>query len=263
MAQQLVEVACFYKVLVEETRIIFFLHLGQQGRDRRLHVSDETPIERRSASQVLRININLDLFHVAVWQKLGKRKICPQQQQNIGTVNRIVRSAVSEQSGHTGGVRIIVLEPLLAAKGVADGSFQFFGESQDFVARVPEAYAPEDGNRLGIVDQACKLFQFRVGRTQDGLGGNCDQMFSFRRLRRCDVARKRNHRRTALADGGCDGGVYYCTRLLGIHDPADVERRSVEKLVRIQLLKGSRIDQAGFDIAGDRDDRCALLPRVH
>src|SRR5580704_8568284 len=51
--------------------------------------------------------------------------------------------------------------------------------------------------------------------------------------------------------------------LLGIHDPADVERCGVEKLVRIQLLQGSRIDRAGFDIPRDRDDRCALLPRVH
>src|SRR5208282_6325916 len=137
-------------------------------------------------------------FHVAVRQKLGKWKICPEQQKKIGALNRVVRSAVAEETGHARGVSIIVLEPLLAAKGVADGSFQLGGESQDFVARVPAAFAAEDSNRLCIVDQACELFQFRVGRTQDRLDWKRDDMLSFRRLVCCDVAGKRNHRGTAI-----------------------------------------------------------------
>src|ERR1700733_2384205 len=152
MAQQLLELARLSKVLFKEPRVLFLTHLGQHGRERRLHVSDESQIQRCPAAEVLRVYVNLDLFHVAVRQKLGKRKIRPEQQKKIGAVNRVVRSAVAEQTGHARGVWVVVLEPLLGAKGVAHGSFQLGGESQDFVARVPAALAAEDGNRLRVVD---------------------------------------------------------------------------------------------------------------
>ena len=53
----------------------------------------------------------------------------------------------------------------------------------------------------------------------------------------------------AIADGGCDGRVDHGTRLRRIDEPPDIERRSIEKLVRVQLLKRSRIDQLRFDVA--------------
>ena len=84
MVQQLLELARLSKVLFEEARVLFLAHLWQHGRERRLHVSDETEIQRRPAAEMLRIHVNLDLFHVAVRQKLGKRKICPEQQKKIG-----------------------------------------------------------------------------------------------------------------------------------------------------------------------------------
>ena len=49
----------------------------------------------------------------------------------------------------------------------------------------------------------------------------------------------------------------------GIHDAADIERGGVEKLVRIELFKGSRVDQLRFDVARNGDDRGAFFPRVH
>ena len=79
-------------------------------------------------------------------------QLSPEQQEKVRTMDRAVRSAVAEQAGHARGVRIVVLQPLLAPKGVADGGFQFGGESQDFVARIPAALAAEDGHRLSVVD---------------------------------------------------------------------------------------------------------------
>jgi hypothetical protein len=68
---------------------------------------------------------------------------------------------------------------------------------------------------------------------------------------------------TAIADGSCDRSVDHCTRLLRINQTPDVERRSLKKLVRIQLFKGSRIDQTRFHVARNRDHRGAFFPRVH
>src|SRR6202008_237543 len=96
MAQQLLELSRLRKVLFEEAGVIFRMYFRQYGRERRLHVSDKTEIQRRPAAEVLRIRVDLDFFHVAVRQKLGKRKICPEQQKKIGAVNRVVRSAVAQ-----------------------------------------------------------------------------------------------------------------------------------------------------------------------
>src|SRR5580658_6680197 len=109
MIQQLVELSRLRKVLFEEAGVIFLAYFRQYGRDRCLHVSDKTEIQRRPAAEVLRIRVNLDLFHVAVRQKLGKREICPEEKKKIGAVNRVVRSAVAEKTGHTRGVGVVML----------------------------------------------------------------------------------------------------------------------------------------------------------
>src|SRR5882757_1352840 len=187
MIQQLVEPARLGKVLFEEARVLFLAHLWEQGRECRLHVSDETQIKRRPAAEMLWIRVNLNFFDVAVGQKFGKRKISPEQKQQIGAANRVVRSAVADETGHARGAGVVMLEPLLATEGVADGGFQFGGESQDFVSRVAAALAAEDGDGLCIVDQAGELFQVRLGRTKDSLGRNRGGMESVRRLGCRDV----------------------------------------------------------------------------
>jgi len=64
---------------------------------------------------------------------------------------------------------------------------------------------------------------------------------------------------TAVVTAGVDD----CPGLFRIHDAADVERGGVEKLVRIELFKGSRVNQLRFDVARNGDDRGAFFPRVH
>src|SRR5271170_5335048 len=121
MTQQLVELPRLRNVLFEEAGVIFLAYFRQHVRDRRLHVSDKTEMQRCPAAKVLRIRVNLDFFHVAVRQKLGKRKICPEKK--IGAVYRVVRSAVAEETGHARGIGVVMLEPLLAAEGVSDRRF--------------------------------------------------------------------------------------------------------------------------------------------
>ena len=47
-------------------------------------------------------------------------KSVPEQQKQIGVVNRAVGSAVTEQAGHADGIGIVMFQPLLAAEGIAD-----------------------------------------------------------------------------------------------------------------------------------------------
>jgi len=82
-------------------------------------------------------------------------------------------------------------------------------------------------------------------------------------IRRRDVARDRNYRRSILQDRGENSGVDDGPRLLRIDKPPGVERCGLEALVRIEFFERFRIDQRCLHVAGNGDDRSALFARVH
>ena len=177
-------------------------------------------------------------FTLMVRQKLRERKIRAEHEKKVGAVIRFVRSAVADETGHAGGVGIVMLEPLLAAEGISDSGLHLVGEGEDFVAGIAAAVAAEDGDRLGIVDHLSELFQVGFGRTKNRLGRNGDGMEAVRRLRSRDVAAERYDGGTAVDDGSRDGGVEDGAGLFGIHDAADVEARQRRKTCRDLALRG-------------------------
>src|SRR6202162_4088520 len=57
--------------------------------------------------------------------------------------------------------------------------------------------------------------------------------------------------------------IEYAASLLGIDDPRGIKRGSIEDLVRIEFFERECIQDAGFDVARDGDDRRAFLARIH
>jgi hypothetical protein len=125
-----------------------------------------------STADVLGIAVDLHLLHAVPRQKFGEGKIRSQQKEQIGVVNSAVGSAVAEKSSHADGVQIVVLQPLLTAKGIADGGLQAGREGDDFVASLPAAVASEDGNVFCVFDHADKLFEIGIRGAKNRLGGN-------------------------------------------------------------------------------------------
>ena len=77
------------------------------------------------------------------------------------------------------------------------------------------------------------------------------------------IARHGNYRRPAIDHSRQNRGINHRPGLLRIHDAPNVEACGIEKLVRVELFEGSRIDQLCFHVARDCDDRGAFLPRIH
>src|ERR1700722_6676225 len=85
----------------------------------------------------------------------------------------------------------------------------------------------------------------------------------FHRISRSDTAGKRNNRRSLFKDGSEYSRLDDWTRLGGVDDAAGIERRSLKELVRIEFLQGGGIYDRRLHVAGDSDNRSALLARIH
>ncbi len=178
-------------------------------------------------------------------------------------MNSAVGSTVTEQAGHANGIRIVVFQPLLAAERITNRRLQSVRQFNHFVAGIPAAIASEDRYRFRVVDHLHKLIQVGVGRAKDGWVRNRDLARAVGYIRRCDVARNRNYRRSFFEEGRENRSIDDRPRLLRIDKPPGVKRCGLEELVRIEFFERFRVDQARLHIASNGDDRCALLARVH
>ncbi len=62
-------------------------------------------------------------------------------------------AAISEQTGQSHSVGIVVLQPLLTLQRVADGRLQSCGQLDYFFARVPPPIAAKNNDSAGVVNQ--------------------------------------------------------------------------------------------------------------
>lgn len=110
-------------MVVKKAGVALGTHFWQQGGKRSLHIANQRQIDGSVPADMIGPAIDLHLLYAVGRQKLRKRKIRPQQQQELGFVNGAVGAAVSEKARHSHRVGILTLQPLLAAKRIADGCF--------------------------------------------------------------------------------------------------------------------------------------------
>ena len=165
---------------------------------------------------MLRVLVDLDLDDVLLGEKLLERKVGAEEEQQIGTVNGIVSAAVSEKSCHSDGVGVVVLEPLLAAKGVAHGGLELLRELDHFVAGVTAPVAAEDRDAARLVDHPGQRVEVRVR-------GAVERRRGARHLVRVggggggrDVAGEGDHRRPPVDQRGEDGRIHDGPHLLRV-----------------------------------------------
>lgn len=106
-------------------------------------------------------DVHLDDLHV-VGQEGVVREVRAEQDQQIALVRGLVGGAVAEQPAHADVVRIVVLDPLLAAQGVPDGRLDPARELHDLGVGPGGATAAEQGDLVGLVDQPDQLLDLPV-----------------------------------------------------------------------------------------------------
>jgi hypothetical protein len=89
---------------VEKAGISLCFDAWKQSGRRRLDVPDKSQINGRSASDVFRVLVDLNLLHAAIRQEFREREVRAEQQNELCAVNRVVRSSVTEEACHADGV---------------------------------------------------------------------------------------------------------------------------------------------------------------
>src|ERR1700674_5009127 len=175
----------------------------------------------------------------------------------------VVRSPITDQPGHANGIRIVMLQPLLTAEGIADGGLQLAREFNHFIATFSATVPTKDGHRFRFVDHPHQFFEICVGRSQDSRGCNGEVGRLVRSIGGRDIARYGKNGWTLFQNSREYGGVDDRAGLLRINKPGGIERSRLEKLVRIQFLQRGCVNKARLYIPGDGDDGSSLFPRVH
>ena len=84
----------------------------------------------------------------------------------------VVRSPITHQPGHANGVRILMLQPLLPAEGIADGGLQLARQFNHFVATFSATVPTKDRHSFRFIDHPHQFFKVCIGRSQDSWGCN-------------------------------------------------------------------------------------------
>src|SRR5260370_16284992 len=99
------------------------LEYRNQRSQRALHIADKRKIDRRSASDLLPSNVDLDdLGRFGI--ELLVREIRSEHKQGVAALHSVISRREADQAGHADVEGIIVLDELFAAHGVNDGRLE-------------------------------------------------------------------------------------------------------------------------------------------
>src|SRR6266853_707452 len=175
----------------------------------------------------------------------------------------VVRSPITHQPGHANGIRIVMLQPLLPAKGIANGGLQLARQFKHFVATFSATVPTKDRHRFRFIDHPHQLFEVCIGRSQNSWGCNGEVGRLVRSIGGRDIARYGENGGTLFQNSCEDGGVDDRAGLLRVDQSRGIERSRLEKLVRIQFLERRCVNNARLYIPGDGDNGSCFFPRVH
>ena len=234
-----------------------FLHDQRQHRSqRRADIAMHSQLERRPAPEPRRVVI--DLHGPLSGKERVVGEVGAQQHQQVRFLRRLVVRTVTEQSAHPDVVRVVILDPLLAAQRVTDRALQLAGELHDLPVRVLYPRAAEQGHRSRCVEAVRErldlLGRWRRSRSRrdeaagaGGLGGVAMQ----------HVAGDRQHCYFALPKRMLDGRADHPRHLPRLADQLAVAAAIDEHALRMCLLEEAGADLHARDVRGDRQQRSA------
>ena len=261
---QLVEVLAGLGVvlerLVQERRRRVPAQQRQQGLGRLLHAAHERHVHGHPSADLLAAHVHLDDRGV-LGVELPVRQGGAEDQQRLGLLERVVAGGEAEQAGQADVIRVVVLDPVLAAQRVDDRGLQALRQGHDLVVGAGRTRAGQDGDPLGRVQGLGGLAQHGVGR--DDAGRRVTDHLGLRgELGEGHVARDHEHGHAPLLDGGPHRGAQHAGHLVRRGDVLHVDGALAEQVLRVGLLEVARADLLRRDVRGDREHRGAGALRV-
>ena len=183
---------------------VLSLNFGEQRGDGRLDVAHQPQIHRGPPPDVFRVPVDLDFLDAVARQKFRERKVGAEQQHQIRIVNgldRLRRSQAARSSRRRWDCRA----PAIASR---ERSIRPAPSAWPRVAAPRRAHRGSRRRRKSPPYFAASIISASLsrsasaGRNTGGAGIVTRVRGMVRRVRRCDVARQRDHRRTLFDHGG-------------------------------------------------------------
>src|SRR5262245_37546131 len=199
----------------------------------------------------------VDLYGATLREKRAVGKIGAEQQQQTGLMGRIVAGAVPQETAHPDVVRVVPLNPLLAAQGVPDRTIELTGQPHHEVVGPAHSDTTEQrhgGCRVQAVGEPVDLILAGDDRAPRGYGSAA---LAGRMLRVPvkHVARHDEHRYAGQPDGVLDGDAREPRHLRGLAHELAIVTAVHEHALGMSLLKEGGADLLGGDVRGYREHR--------
>jgi len=154
---------------IQMTAVLFLVERRKQRAQGLRDASNDSEIQVAAASQLLAADVDL---HNARFLRIELliREVRSEHQQRLAVHHGVVAGGETEQAGHAHIEGIVVLDELLAAHGVDDGSLEHAGQLNQLIMGARAAGSGQDGDFLRAVQLRCEAVQHLLAGNQLRLG---------------------------------------------------------------------------------------------
>jgi hypothetical protein len=235
--------------LVEVLPLRLLAQERKEGGERLLHAADEAEVEPTAATEVLRQDVDLRDDRI-LRIELGVREVASEHEQRVAGHHGVVARGETEQPRHAHVERVVVLDVLLAAQRVDDGSLERGRREHELVVCARAARSGEDGDPFGPVEESGQLRELDVRWAHRGRGARRERP-RLRRFLKGDVAGNRDDGDPAFSHGAADRQLEHARHLVRVVDRLAVVAAVLEEDVRASLLKVVAPALAAGNLRGD------------
>jgi hypothetical protein len=199
--------------ILEEAPVGLALELRHQRLQGRLHIADQTELQRRALAQ--RGAAPVDLHHVAMRRiEVAIREIGAEHHERVARHHRVIAGAEADQPGHADVERVVPLHVLFAAQRMHGRRAELIGEGDHFIVRAGAAAAAQQRHAARLVEQIGEPVEIRLGRHHRRAFQRAGPRRRFlRRFAQCDIARQHDHGNAAFFDRGAHGARQHARKL--------------------------------------------------
>jgi len=224
------------------------------GRRGRLGVHHETVVDLGAPAELLAAEVDLHDGRVR-GKELLVREVRPDHQQEVTVHHGVIAGGEAEQPGHAHVERIVVLDELLSAHGMHDGSVQLARELDQLGMGPRAARTCQDGDLLRRIEKLGQHEDLLGRRRHAGLGRGEMQARVIREgVAQGDVSGQGDDRHAAPRERRLDGDLQDPGHVLGLGHQLAIVAALREEVLRAGLLEVSAADLVAGDLRGDGED---------
>ncbi len=226
----------------------------EQSLQGRLDISDRADRYQVATANVCAVGIDLDDLGL-VRIELASREIAAKRQQHLAVENGMIARWSADHDAHSYIVRIVVLDKVLAARGVRHRGLKLRGQGDKLIMGALATGPGINGDRLAAVEQGRNLIEIGIRRTHH----RAPRMDSIRRLVMSwgigNIRRHDQHRNAMLRQCCLTGRNGLPPGLFGRQDHFAKHTAAFANVLECDLLDRLEANVLANDLGRDQDDR--------